>query len=196
VHASACYFFLDPTEALLELRVLRKTSPEAKFKIVSLAEVYYPLVRGEQPDLGGVLRVRPSRRQVVLANRALRYNMPAGASGPTTLDEAQGQVPIFYSERVAFQTGSETSYPFFLSKEDLDRAFVQLGSPGAGGAPAKSSSSKSSEEGIPVGLVRCATLDGLVGQMERGDIDLSQAVLVGSRDALVAVKSLVQDGMP
>ena len=188
------YFFLDPTEALLELRVLRKTSPEARFKIVSLAEVYFPLVRGEQADLGGELLVRPSRRQVVQANRALQFNMREGAFLPTTLDEAKGQVPVFYSERVAFESGGKTTFPFFLTKEDLDRAFVELGSP-SGSSMTKGDASKVGE-GIPVGLVRVATLDGLVNQMQSGEIDLTEGVLVGSRDALVAIRSFVQDGMP
>ena len=67
--------------------------------MVTLPEVYFPLVRGEQGDLGGELRLRPSRRQVVLANRALQYNMKEGVVLPTTLDETKGQVPLFYSER-------------------------------------------------------------------------------------------------
>ena len=39
---------------------------QARLKIVSLPEVYFPLVRGEQGGIGGELRLRPSRKQVVL----------------------------------------------------------------------------------------------------------------------------------
>ena len=39
-----------------------------------------------------------------------------------------------------------------------------------------------------------ATLDGLVNQMTSGELDLSQAVIVGSRAALLMVKQLAQDG--
>ncbi len=39
-----------------------------------------------------------------------------------------------------------------------------------------------------------ATLDGLVDQMSSGAVDLSQAVVVGSRQALITVKQLAQEG--
>ena len=38
----------------------------------------------------------PSRKQVVLANRALQYNTPEGALMPKSLDEARGQVPVLH----------------------------------------------------------------------------------------------------
>jgi len=206
------YFYLDPQEALLNLRVLRKTSPEARIKIVTLPEVYFPLVRGEQPDLGGDLRLRPSRREVVLANRALQFNVKEGTVIPTQLDEAKGQVPVFYSERVSFVSGGQTTFPFFFAKEDLDEAFAQAqgapangaakqplgGPPSAGGggggkSGGQQTASQAVESGIPIGLVRVATLDGLIGQMASGDVDLSDAVLVGSRSALKLVGQLVRD---
>ena len=90
--AGVGYFYLDPTEALLSLKLLQKNSPDARLKVVTLTEVYFPLVRGEQPNLGGVLRVRPSRREVVLANRALAFQQRENALLPTSLDEAKGQV--------------------------------------------------------------------------------------------------------
>ena len=40
-------------------------------------------------------------------------------------DEAKGQVPVFYSERVSFVSGGKTTFPFFFAKEDLDQAFSQ-----------------------------------------------------------------------
>ena len=178
-------------EALLSLRVLQKTSPEARIKVVTLPEVYFPLVRSEQADLGGDLRLRPSRRQVVLANRALQSNVKQGTFMPTILDEEKGQVPIFYSERVAFGGAGEQTFPFFLVKEDLDAAYEQLVS--EGGVPGVKPGS-SNGEGIPIGLVRVATLDGLVDQMTSGAVDLSQAVIVGSRQALLMVKQLAQEG--
>ena len=49
--------------------------------------------------------------------------------------------------------------------------------------------------GIPIGLVRVATLDGLVDQMLSGEVDLSKAVIVASRSSLVGVRSIVQDGI-
>jgi len=181
------YFFLDPTEALLSLRVLQRTSPGAKLKVVTLPEVYFNLVRGDSRELGGELRLRPSRRQVVLANRALQSNVKSGTFMPTILDEAKGQVPVFYSERVAFGSEGSQTFPFFLVKEDLDAAYNELvasGSIKGGGG---------TEGGIPIGLVRTATLDGLVDQMLSGAVDLSQAVVVGSRQALVTVGQIVKE---
>ena len=184
------YLWLDPTEALLELRVLQRTSPEARFKVVTLPEVYFPLVRKEQPDLGGELRLRPSKRQVVLANRALQYNMKEGVLLPTTLDETQGQVPLFYSERVAFEDkGGGALFPFFLVKEDLDAAYRELLAKGAVPPPPGGGA----VEGIPIGLVRVATMDGLISQMESGDVDLSKAVIVGSVAAIDIVRQLLSE---
>ena len=180
------YFFLDPIEALRELKLVQKNSPEARLKVVTLPEVYFALVRGEQPDLGGDLRLRPNRRQVVLANRALQAQQQSLT--PTILDEAKGQVPVFYSEKVAFETPAGQTFPFFLSKEDLDAAFDELRA--TGGAPALAAGEN---PGIPIGLVRVATLDGLVNQMLSGEIDLSKAVLVAERTALKAVRSLVAE---
>ena len=158
--------------------------------MVTLPEVYFSLVRGEQSDLGGQLRLRASKRQVVLANRALQFNLPDGALLPTTLEQEKGQVPLFYSERVSFQSeNGETSFPFFLVKDDLDRAYDELTKEAT-----RRSTESTEESGIPIGLVRVATLDGLIDQMSSGSLDLSQAVIVGSRDALVTVKQLVQDG--
>lgn len=119
------YFFLDPQEAFRELKLLQKSgSPNARLKVVTLPEVYFNLVRGDSRELGGELRLRPSRRQIVLANRALSTQPQKGSFLPTTLDEGKGQVPIFYSELVAYesQDGSTQSFPFFLAKEDLDQA--------------------------------------------------------------------------
>ena len=66
----------------------------SRLKVVTLSEVYFPLVRGEQAGLGGTLRVRPSRREVVLANRALQNAPQApGQFLPKSLDEEKGQVP-------------------------------------------------------------------------------------------------------
>jgi len=184
------YLWLDPSEALLELRVLQRTSPEARFKVVTLPEVYFPLVRKEQPDLGGELRLRPSKRQVVLANRALQYNMKEGVLLPTTLDETKGQVPLFYSERVAFEDkGGGALFPFFLVKEDLDAAYRELVAKGAVPPPPGGGA----VEGIPIGLVRVATMDGLISQMESGDVDLSKAVIVGSVAAIDLVRQLVSE---
>jgi len=173
--------------------VLQPTSPSARLKVVTLPEVYFPLVRGEQANLGGDLRLRPSRRQVVLANRALQFNMKEGVMLPTMLDETRGQVPLFYSEKVAFQAaeGGGTTFPFFLVKEDLDAAFLELVK--RGDVPTPSGAAAGAVEGIPIGLVRVATMDGLIDQMESGDVDLSQAVIVGSRTALNTVRQLVQE---
>ena len=194
------YFYLDPQEALRELKLLQKSSPEARLKVVTLPEVYFPLVRGEQGSLGGTLRVRPSRRQVVLANRALNFQMQQNSIMPTVLDEAKGQVPLFYSELVAFEDGSGAqSFPFFLSKDDLDTAYDEL-QRASGAAPAASAASTGKQGdaagGIPIGLVRIATLDGFVDQMLSGEVDLSKAVVVASRSSLGAVRSLVQEGTP
>ena len=152
-----------------------------------MPEVYFPFVRGGEGDVGGELRLRPSRRQVVLANRALQAGGSEGQKlfMPTVLDEAKGQVPIFYSERVAFGSEGRQTFPFFLCKEDLDAAYDEVT-----GATAK----KGDNSGIPIGLVRVATLDGLVDQMRSGAVDLSQSVVVGSRQALITVKQLAQEG--
>ena len=107
----------------------------------------------------------------------------------TTLDENKGQVPVFYSEKVSYENKEgEQSFPFFLSKEDLDAAYAELQK--IAGGPV-------SEDGtIPIGLVRVATLDGLVDQMLTGEVDLSKAILVAARSSLNAVRSIVQDGTP
>ena len=194
------YFYLDPTDALLQLRLLQKSSPDARLKVVTLDEVYFSLVRGEQGNLGGDLRLRPSRRQVVLANRALQFNVADNVLLPKTLDEEKGQVPVFYSERVAFDDGSGggSLFPFFLIKEDLDAAYDQLAKEGK--VPPETSSTKAAGQGqgqasgIPIGLVRVATLDGLIDQMVTGEIDLSRSVVVGSQAALATIKQLVEEG--
>jgi hypothetical protein len=188
------YFYLDPNEALRDLRLLQKTAPEARMKVVTLPEVYFPLVRGEQSSLGGDLRLRPSRREVVLANRALQFNMDSSKWLPTSLDEQKGQVPVFYSERVQYEDDKgNVAFPFFLIKADLDAAYDQLVE--SGKASAGTNAAKGDQAGgIPVGLVRVATLDGLVDQMQSGEVDLSQAVLVGSRSALSTIRQLVKDG--
>ena len=80
----------------------------------------------------------------------------------------------------------EQSFPFFLCKEDLDAAYDELQR--AQGAPT------SGEAGIPIGLVRVATMDGLVDQMLSGEVDLTKAVVVGARNSLQLIRSLVQDG--
>ena len=51
---------------------------------------------------------------------------------PLTLTENQGQIPLFYSERVALTSadGATTKFPFYLRKEDLDRDFAQLAAAG------------------------------------------------------------------
>ena len=142
--------------------------------MVTVPEVYFSLVRGEQAGIGGVLRLRPSRRQVVQANRALGAQSGGSSNSllPTVLDEEKGQVPLFYSERVSFEDANGVpSFPFFLVKEDLDAAYEELQ---ARAAPSAPPSKSKGEAGIPIGLTRIATLDGLVDQMTRGDIDLSQ----------------------
>lgn len=190
------YFFLDPREAMVELRVLQQSSPEAALKVVPLSEVYFPLVMGEQGDLGGELRVRPSRRQVVMANRALAASSAVpNQLLPTSLDEQKGQVPVFYSERVSMVDGAgQPVYPFYLAKEDLDAAFVALRR--QEGAPSSSTSERerrreAEADGIPPGLTRVATLDGLVKQMRSGEVDLAAAVIVGGSEETKLAQRLV-----
>ena len=76
--------------------------PTASLKIVPLSEVYFPFVTSsdtpkadlaQKDELGGLLRLRPSGRQVVLANRAINVN-GGGGNGflPTALDARSGQV--------------------------------------------------------------------------------------------------------
>ena len=75
--------------------------PTASLKIVPLSEVYFPFVTSsdtpkadlaQKDELGGLLRLRPSTRQVVLANRAINAN-GGGGNGflPTALDARSGQ---------------------------------------------------------------------------------------------------------
>ena len=194
------YFYLDPNDALLDYKQIIKTQPEARLKVISVPDVYFPFVLNTKVDVGGALRIRPSRRQIVWANRALQYNSPSGQMVPTTLSEAKGQVPVFYSEKVAFEIGGDMRYPFFLRKEDLDRAFEALLEKGllqggeAGGTLAKKSKSGEGATGMPVGLVRVATLDGLVKQMRSGEVDLSKSIVVGSDDAIRLCAQLLKDG--
>eukprot|EP00310_Coccolithus_braarudii_P022176 CAMPEP_0183355274 /NCGR_PEP_ID=MMETSP0164_2-20130417/39705_1 /TAXON_ID=221442 /ORGANISM="Coccolithus pelagicus ssp braarudi, Strain PLY182g" /LENGTH=286 /DNA_ID=CAMNT_0025528325 /DNA_START=1 /DNA_END=861 /DNA_ORIENTATION=+ len=181
------FFFLEPTDALRELKLLKASEPTARLKLTSLDQVYFNLVMGSTEDLGGTLRIRPSRRQVVEANRALQY-APSTSLLPVTLDEAKGQVPVFYSERVVLSLGGVSKYPFFFRKEDLDTAFRRTE---AAAALAKSSSRGGAPEGLPSGLVRVATLDGLVKQMQSGEVDLTDALLVPSPQALLQARELV-----
>ena len=80
--------------------------PTASLKIVPLSEVYFPFITSsdtpkavlaEKDELGGLLRLRPSGRQVVLANRAINVN-GGGGNGflPTALDARNGQVAALY----------------------------------------------------------------------------------------------------
>ena len=97
-----------------------------------------------------------------------------------------------FRRRVAFGSAASgaMSYPFFMVKDDLDAAYRELLATGKAKAPA--GTNPNDVEGIPIGLVRVATLDGLVDQMRGGDVDLSQSVVVGSREALERVRQLVQ----
>jgi len=149
----------------------------------------------DQADVGGELRLRAPRRQIVYANRALQYNSPQGSMVPVNLEESKGQIPVFYSEKVSFQFGSETRFPFFFRKEDLDRAFVKLVEMGEVSAPTGTGGKKGEPaSGIPIGLTRVATLDGLVKQMRSDEVDLTKALLVGSGDAVELSKQLLADG--
>ena len=80
--------------------------PTASLKIVPLSEVYFPFVTSsdtpkadlaKKDELGGLLRLRPSTRQVVMANRAINAN-GGGGNGflPTALDARSGQVTPLY----------------------------------------------------------------------------------------------------
>lgn len=213
------FFYIEPSDALRDLQVLKQGGqPTASLKIVPLSEVYFPFVTSsdtpkadlaQKDELGGLLRLRPSTRQVVLANRAINAN-GGGGNGflPTALDARSGQVPVFYSERVVLQDeGGGSSFPFFFSKEDLDDAWRGGdAAPTKGGAAdggfseqafgggmspgQKRRKAAEGEKGIPIGLLRVATLDGLVKQMRSGDVDLRKAVLIGSREAEVAIEGL------
>ena len=69
--------------------------------------------------------------QVVLANRAISANGNGGGGFlPTTLEERNGQVPVFYSERVVLQEVDGVAFPFFFSKDDLDAAWQGGSEPG------------------------------------------------------------------
>ena len=100
----------------------------------------------------------------------------------TRLDEEKGEVPVFYSERVVFQKpGGNLTFPFFLSKDDLDAAFAR----GGGGE-------------LPAEQVKISTLDGFVDNMRGpGGADLSQAEVMVSRranDALAALRKAEGEG--
>ena len=161
--------------------------PTAALKVIPLSEVYFPFVTSSdtpkadlqrKQELGGLLRLRPSRKQVVMANRAINAN-GGGGNGflPTALDERNGQVPVFYSERVVLQEADGAAFPFFFSKEDLDDAWrggsadpAERGVAdggfsgqafGGGMSPGQARrKAAEGEKGIPIGLVRVATLDG------------------------------------
>jgi hypothetical protein len=210
------FFYLEPNDALRDLQVLKQSgNGEAALKVLPLSDVFFPYitssdtpkddVQAKQSGLGGLLRLRPSRKQVVLANRAISANGNGGGGFlPTTLEERNGQVPVFYSERVVLQEVDGVAFPFFFSKDDLDAAWQGGSEPGGenaaggfseqpfGGASPGQKRRKNAEgkNGIPIGLVRVATLEGLVKQMRSGDVDLRRAVLVGSREAEAAIQSL------
>ena len=90
------FFYLDPKEALSEYKILQQKDPseQSKLKLIPVSDLYFSYIVGEQFDLGGKLRLRPSRRQIVYANRALQFNSPPGALLPTTLSEQKGEQDI------------------------------------------------------------------------------------------------------
>jgi len=182
------FFYLEPLDAIRELKLLKQSEPSARLKLTSLDQVYFPLVMGNPDEFGGTLRIRPSRRQIVEANRALQFNSPEGMVIPVTLDESKGQVPVFYSERVVLSSNGVPKYPFFFRKDDLDAAFRKTEAVQSRGS---ASSSKEAPMGLPYGLVRVATLEGLVRQMQNGEVDLSDAVLVPSPQALEQARALI-----
>ena len=84
-------------------------------------------------------------------------------------------MPVFYSERVVLQEVDGVAFPFFFSKDDLDAAWQGGSEPGGenaaggfseqpfGGASPGQKRRKNAEgkNGIPIGLVRVATLEGV-----------------------------------
>ena len=159
------YFYLESADALPAFKQAQANDQGVGFGVVSLADVYD--IVGDK-SIGGEMRVRPSRKAVVLANRIL---LPLGKE---VLDEKKGQVPLFYSERVALTgEGGADEFPFFFDKEDLDATFGRL------------------QQGeLPIADVKVVTLDGLVKQMREGAVDFSTSVLVGSRASLALSRQL------
>ena len=87
-------------------KLIERDQPDARLKVVTLPEVFFPLVRGEQGNLGGELRLKPSRRQVVLANRALVYQKKETQLMATTLDENKGKAEVLVVKHRNGATGT------------------------------------------------------------------------------------------
>ena len=94
--------------------------PTAALKVIPLSEVYFPFVTSSdtpkadlqrKQELGGLLRLRPSRKQVVMANRAINAN-GGGGNGflPTALDARNGQVTVLYLSAM-YQACSQPATP-------------------------------------------------------------------------------------
>ena len=115
----------------------------------------------------------PDQAVASLQAKVLHRRLPLPL-GKEVLDEKKGQVPLFYSERVALTgEGGADEFPFFFDKEDLDATFGRL------------------QQGeLPIGDVKVVTLDGLVKQMREGAVDFSTSVLVGSRASLALSRQL------
>ena len=120
---------------------------------------------------------------------------------PISLDEAKGQAPIFYSEKVVVRSGDQSRLPFFFRKEDLDAAWRELqgtskpdvGAEGGDARARRRAKAEAQATGLPSGLIRIATLDGVIKQMQSGEVDLRNALFVGSPEAVVLSKQLLAE---
>ena len=189
--AAAGYFYLDLTDALLAApppksrptRASRRHTDEAP---LGARRAGHPRRR---PPL------RPSRR--IAANRALQFNVADNVLFPRPSTRRRARACL-YSPPVRRRQRRREPLPLLPIKEDLDAAYDQLAKEGK--VPPETSSTKAAGQGqgqasgIPIGLVRVATLDGLIDQMVTGEIDLSRSVVVGSQAALATIKQLVEEG--
>merc|ERR1719476_401448 len=67
-NATGAFFYLDPEYAKTALENYRKKEPAASLKIVTLADIYFDFVRGDNENLEGEFRVAPTDPNVRLAN--------------------------------------------------------------------------------------------------------------------------------
>ena len=103
-------------------------------------------------------------------------------------------MPLFYSERVAFEDKQgQPTFPFFFALEALETAYAAATGAISTSDFLQGASAPADAKGIPADILKVTTLDLLLSQMENGDVDLTRAVLIPSRDAAIALGELAKN---
>lgn len=171
------FFYLDPTEAQVEQKLLKSRYDDVSVKLLSLAEVYFPYVRANKTELGGNLLLKGGREGMKTGNSIL--DLFGGK-----LDSLRGDVPLFYYDKIVYETSNgRPVFPFFMDKQDLDNAWNQ------------GFASKKEKGEIPLGLVGLITVDQLVDRCLEGiDPALKDAAIIPSTTYLTKYQKLSISG--